>query len=97
MFDAQTTRIIRYDDFPLEAAPKGTLLITRNHDVPGAIGMIGTFLGQAGVNISALHLGKQSASDDAIAFIEVDSAPTKEQLRALENLDVVRSVKLVRL
>ncbi len=45
-------RILLMDGIGLEAPLEGTLLLTRNRDVPGVIGKIGTALGNLGVNIA---------------------------------------------
>src|SRR5512145_1188860 len=66
-------RITEIDGFYLEATPQGHMLVTRNHDVPGVIGGIGTILGQGGVNISRFHLGRRERGGEAMAVIEVDA------------------------
>ena len=44
----------------LEAPLEGTLLLSRNIDVPGVIGRIGTALGSLGVNIATFALGRRA-------------------------------------
>src|SRR3984957_15956567 len=51
-------RILLLDGIELEAPLEGTLLLTRNRDVPGVIGKIGTALGNLGVNIGTFELGR---------------------------------------
>ena len=53
-------RILSLDGIGLEAPLEGTLLLTRNRDVPGVIGQIGTALGNLGVNIATFALGRRS-------------------------------------
>ena len=50
-------RLTRLDDYRLDMAPTEVMLITRHRDRPGMIGRIGQMLGEADVNISAMHLG----------------------------------------
>ena len=90
-------RITEIDGFHLEAVPHGHMLVTRNRDVPGVIGSVGTILGQGGVNISRFHLGRRERGGEAIAVIEVDAPPTKETLQALRTLDQVISANLIEL
>ncbi len=54
-------RILLLDGIELEAPLEGTLLLTRNRDVPGVIGKIGTALGNLGVNIATFALGAAAA------------------------------------
>jgi D-3-phosphoglycerate dehydrogenase len=90
-------RITEIDGFYLEATPKGHMLVTRNRDVPGVIGQIGTILGERGVNISRFHLGRRERGGEAMALIEIDAPATKETLQALRNLEQVISAQPIEL
>ena len=67
-------RILALDDIGLEAALEGTLLLTRNVDVPGVIGRIGTALGDLGVNIATFALGRRAPvhGAEALALLGLD-------------------------
>ncbi|ABK43934.1 D-3-phosphoglycerate dehydrogenase [Magnetococcus marinus MC-1] len=96
LFNGTEPRLISMDEIPIEAQPEGLLLFVANDDTPGLIGRVGTLLGEAGVNISSFHLGREQAGGRAIAFINVDSevpAPLMQQLHETAN---VREVKLIR-
>jgi D-3-phosphoglycerate dehydrogenase len=90
-------RITEIDGFHLEATPHGHMLVTRNHDVPGVIGGIGTILGQGGVNISHFHLGRRERGGEAMAVIEVDAPLSKETLQSLRSLEQVISAQPIEL
>ncbi len=90
-------RITEIDGFYLEATPRGHMLVTRNHDVPGVIGSIGTILGQGGVNISRFHLGRRERGGEAMAVIEVDAPLSKETLQSLRSLEQVISAQPIEL
>ena len=60
------------------------MLYTRNRDVPGVIGALGTTLGEMGVNIANFTLGRSAANGDAIAILYLDEAISPEALAALE-------------
>ena len=90
-------RITEIDGFHLEATPHGHMLVTRNHDVPGVIGGIGTILGQGGVNISRFHLGRRERGGEAMAVIEVDAPLSKETLQSLRSLGQVISAQPIEL
>lgn len=90
-------RITEIDGFHLEATPHGHMLVTRNHDVPGVIGGIGTILGQGGVNISRFHLGRRERGGDAMAVIEVDAPLSKDTLQSLRSLEQVISAQPIEL
>jgi D-3-phosphoglycerate dehydrogenase len=90
-------RITEIDGFYLEATPKGHMLVTRNRDVPGVIGQIGTTLGAGGVNISRFHLGRRERGGEAMALIEVDAPVSKETLQSLRALEQVISAQPIEL
>ncbi len=90
-------RITEIDSFHLEATPHGHMLVTRNHDVPGVIGSIGTILGKDGVNISRFHLGRRERGGEAMAVIEVDAPLSKGTLQSLRSLEHVISAQPIEL
>lgn len=76
--------IVRVNDYWIDFAPHGQLLIFQNHDRPGVIGKIGKLLGDAQVNIANFTLGRKDASGLALAVMEVDGLISEELLTALE-------------
>jgi D-3-phosphoglycerate dehydrogenase len=93
IFGKGNPRLVRIDDFYLEALPEGTILVIHNHDKPGVIGSIGTFLGKNSINISRMQLGL--TKDEAIALYNVEGNVTSEIISALEKLPNIISVKKV--
>ncbi len=90
-------RLTEIGNFSIEAVPTGCMLVTKNKDVPGVIGRIGTVLGEAQVNISRFYLGREAKGGEALAVIEIDSPlenSVLEDLRNIELVNVVRQVKL---
>jgi hypothetical protein len=65
-------RITRIGAFRVDVAPRGTLVVLRNRDVPGVIGRVGTLLGEAGVNIAEYHQARLQVGGEALAAISVD-------------------------
>jgi D-3-phosphoglycerate dehydrogenase len=90
-------RVVRIDDYRVDIVPRGTLVVIRNHDVPGVIGRVGTVLGDAGVNIGEYHQARLSAGGDALAAVSVDGrleAGVVEALRAIPEVFEVRQAEL---
>jgi D-3-phosphoglycerate dehydrogenase len=69
---AGEARLTRLDEYRLDMAPADVMLITRHRDKPGMIGRIGQTLGQADVNISAMHLGRTAPRADAFMVLALD-------------------------
>jgi D-3-phosphoglycerate dehydrogenase len=90
-------RVTEIDGFRIEAVPAGNMLITRNSDVPGVVGRVGTILGDRGVNISRFHLGRRERGAEAMAVIETDAPldnATLEELRAFDPIIYARQIVL---
>jgi D-3-phosphoglycerate dehydrogenase / 2-oxoglutarate reductase len=90
-------RLTRIDDYRVDIAPRGTLVVLRNRDVPGVIGRVGTLLGTASVNIAEYHQARREAGGEALAAISVDARMNQdviEKLRALPDVIDARQVVL---
>ncbi len=97
VFGGHHARLVRFDDFYLEAVPEGNILILHNRDVPGVVGRLGTFLAEHKVNIAGLTLGRMKAGGQAVSFFHVDSPLDASQLEALRGLQDVTGAQMVRL
>ena len=90
-------RITGIDDFRVDVAPRGTLLVLRNQDVPGVIGRVGTVLGDAGINIGGYHQSRLGAGGDALAVVNVDARVDARVLQTLGALSEIHSIRQVQL
>ncbi len=97
IFGSKHPRIVRVNDFYLEAVPEGYILVLQNKDVPGVVGTIGTILGKNGINIAGMELGRTEKGGNAISFTHVDDAVGKKALDELRALPQVVSATLVKL
>jgi len=90
-------RITRINGFRIEAIPRGFMLVMHNRDVPGVIGKVGTILGEAGINISAFHLGRRERGGEAMAVIEVDAPLDTQTLETIQTFAPVISASQIEL
>lgn len=97
IFGKDQPRIVRVNNFYLEALPEGHVLIIRNYDRPGVIGSVGSLLGENQVNISRMQLGLSQNSDEALSLFNIDSEAGKEVLEKLKSLPNIISVQEVKL
>src|SRR5437870_5919098 len=89
-------RVIRIDDYHVDVAPEGWMLVIRNRDVPGVIGRVGTLLGGAGINIGSYHQARVPfPGHDALAAITVDQPLTNGVLDTLAKVADIQLVRLV--
>lgn len=91
-----TPRLTRIGSFHVDVAPRGTLLILRNEDVPGVIGRVGTLLGDAHCNIAEWHQARLAQGGEALAAVTVDGDIPAEVRARLLALPDVRSATVVR-
>ncbi|MDQ3458818.1 MAG: phosphoglycerate dehydrogenase [Deinococcota bacterium] len=90
-------RIVSINDYPIELKPEGAMLICSNYDRPGAVGKVGTVLGNAGVNISGMQLSRAQEDGLALFALTLDQVPPESVLDILRNMtDVIRTLSMVR-
>jgi len=97
VYGRQEARIVRVNQYRMEAVPEGDLILCENDDAPGVVGNLGQTLGQAGVNIANIFLSRDEARKGAVSLINVDSAPSEELLEKIRKLPHVRRVAYLRL
>jgi D-3-phosphoglycerate dehydrogenase len=61
------------------------MLVIRNDDTPGMIGSVGTVLGNGGVNISDMALGKSPTGEAALMVLAVDTPVPSEVIDELRS------------
>jgi D-3-phosphoglycerate dehydrogenase len=66
-------RLVRVYDFDLDMAPAEHMAFFLYEDRPGVIGTVGTLLGEAGVNIASMEVGRKEAGGLALMGLTVDS------------------------
>lgn len=92
IFGRRDPRIVRINEYPLDVIPEGHMVLVYNNDRPGVIGNIGTTLGDSGINIARLHLGREKVEGKALVVLSTDSMVTDEALAKLRDLPHVISI-----
>jgi len=93
VFGRRYPRIVRVNQFDVEAVPSGHLIAIHNRDVPGVVGRVGTLLGDSAVNIGRIHLSRDREHGEAFSLINVDSPVPQAVLEGLRKLSGVLSVR----
>lgn len=97
VFGRNEPRLVRLNSFRLEALPSGPMLLVFNKDVPGVIGALGTALGNAGVNISRMTVGREEASNQNIILLSTDQLISRDllaEVQSLEHIDAAQGLDL---
>jgi D-3-phosphoglycerate dehydrogenase len=97
LFGRKELRIVKLNDFFIEAIPEGYILLVNNYDKPGVIGNIGNALGSRNINIATMQFGRDQMGGNAISLLHLDTplppGMTGEILR-LPNIISVRQIQL---
>lgn len=96
IFDDNIQRIVAIDNFDIEVALKGDMILFKNSDVPGVIGSIGSTLASHNVNIADFSLARNDNAE-ALAVILIDNAVCDETLKELFELEACISVNYAKL
>jgi len=73
LFGRKELRIVKLNDFFIEALPEGYILLVSNYDRPGVIGNIGMALGSRNINIATMQFGRDRMGGMAISLLHLDS------------------------
>jgi D-3-phosphoglycerate dehydrogenase / 2-oxoglutarate reductase len=76
-------RIVSADGHTVDVPPADHMLMVTNDDRPGVIGTVGTLLGNAGVNIADMDVGRSDTAGVAVMLIAPTSAVDVGTLDAL--------------
>ena len=97
LFGKQFLRLVRLGSYLLDAHIDGTLLVFTHMDRPGLIGFIGRTLGDEGVNIAQMNVGREAPGGEAIGVVNLDSVPSADALEAVRKHPDILSLSIIKL
>ena len=89
-------RMVMVDDHTVEVPPAPHMLVVRNDDRPGMIGVVGTILGDAGVSISSMAVGPSANGNTALMVLTTDGQIPDGALASLREAPGISDVHTVR-
>jgi len=93
----QEPKIVMINDYPVDVETKGTMLIAKYKDIPGIIGFIGTKLGEHGINIAKMQVGRQEPGGEAVMVLKVDQNVPQQVIVELKKMEHVYDAVAVNL
>jgi D-3-phosphoglycerate dehydrogenase len=90
-------RLVRVFDFEVDFPPGPAMAFLRYDDRPGVIGKIGTILGDAGINIADMRVGRQERGGEALMCLTVDQPIPPELLRELAARSEAKDARFITL
>ncbi|MBN1961982.1 MAG: phosphoglycerate dehydrogenase [Deltaproteobacteria bacterium] len=94
LIGGQLPRIVSLDGVAIDAALDGHILVIRNVDKPGMIGQIGTVLGQGGINITNMQMGRDREASEHLALINVEEPAAIDALAKIGGVRFAQQVTL---
>lgn len=95
LFGKRDIRIIDVDGYRVDVEPSGYALMSRHIDKPGIVGRVGTLLGENGINIGGMHVGRAGQGDEAVMILNVDSPIPPEIVQQVADLEGMQNAKLI--
>ncbi len=89
--------IVQIDGYWLDVAAHGLLLVSQHIEQPGILGRMGTVLGNAGINIHFVQVGRQQRGGPGLLVMGLDDPLTPALLEQVLALPSIRSATMVRL
>ncbi|MCP1311829.1 phosphoglycerate dehydrogenase [Paenibacillus tyrfis] len=86
-------RLIRIGPYPVELPTEGYVLLISQIDKPGIIGRVGTLLGDSGINIATMQVGRTEIGGSAVMILKVDKKVPKQVMEALCAIPEIKRVR----
>jgi D-3-phosphoglycerate dehydrogenase / 2-oxoglutarate reductase len=89
-------RLVMVDDHTVEVPPAPNMLVVRNDDRAGMIGVVGTIIGEADVSISSMAVGPSATGHTALMILTTDRLAPDDvlsRLRAAPGISDVHTVQ----
>ena len=95
VFADRQSRIVSLEGSSIEVVPSGNMIFLTNEDTPGVIGRIGTLLGECGVNVAGMYVGRDRAGGKALALLLVDDVVDDGVVEQIRNIENILSAKAI--
>ncbi len=90
--------VVQIDDYELHLPPTpGYLLVTQHVDRPGMIGLVGTLLGEADINISSMQVGRRTPRGEALMLLSVDEPVPPDVVERIRHAASLTTIKVIKL
>ena len=88
-------RLVMVDDHRVDVPPANHMLVVRNDDRPGMIGLVGTIVGEAGLNIADMDVGQAPNGASAMMVLSITGAVPAEVCERLRGIEGIVSVDAI--
>jgi D-3-phosphoglycerate dehydrogenase len=88
-------RFVHVYEYDIDLGPSKYMAFFRYADIPGMIGKVGTILGDHGINIAHMQVGRRKIGGEAVMGINVDTPLTEEVLEEIRKISKVRDGRFI--
>ncbi len=88
-------KIVKMRNFDIDFRPEEHMLVMSYADRPGALGKIGTILGEANVNIGNMSLGRREKAGEAMVVFSIDSPAGEATIKKIGKAIEAKFIKAV--
>ena len=88
-------RIVEVDNHAFDVPPAEHMLVISNDDRPGVIGTVGLLLGNAGVNIADMDVGRVASEGTAVMLLAVTAEVPAHVIETLRDAPGILSIKVL--
>ena len=90
-------RIVSLNGLLVDVEPVGYMLVSRHIDQPGMIGKVGTALGNYGINIAHMEVGRRQKGGEAVMILAIDEPVDQAIIDEISKIDGVENLRFVSL
>lgn len=89
--------IVAIDGYRVDVKTEGRMILSDHIDKPGIIGKVGTLLGNAGINIASMQVGRKAPLGRAVMVLSIDNQVPDEVLQEFAALEGINDCIMVEL
>jgi D-3-phosphoglycerate dehydrogenase len=94
---SNTERFVHVYEYDIDLGPSQYMAFFRYADIPGMIGKVGTILGDSGINIAHMQVGRRKIGGEAVMGINVDIPIPDEVMEEIKRIPDVNDSKFITL
>lgn len=89
----EEARIVEVEGYLLDLIPRGKILLVRHEDRPGMIGKVAMALGERGINIGSMQVGRREVGELQLMVLTVDQEVDQKVLDEVKEIAGVERVQ----
>lgn len=95
VFGEEDARIVDLDGYRIDLAPRGCVVFVWHIDTPGVVGRVGGMLGDRGINIAGMQVGREAVGGSAVMALMLDAPLSDDDIEAIRDSSDLTNVLFV--